>query len=77
MQKSMWTVTPGAWTQLVDVATLEKAQQRTRDQSDERLLADLRRLLATGGFLSEKLNKSSHAWYHPRIAEAVRVVKSH
>jgi DNA invertase Pin-like site-specific DNA recombinase len=61
--KALWIVTPGAWTPLVDEATFEKAQQRTQDQtcfkSDERLLADLRGLLATKGFLSEKLIKSS------------------
>lgn len=64
MPKALWIVTPGAWTPVVDQATFEKAQQRTRDQtffkSDDQLLTDLRGLLATKGVLSAKVIKSSH-----------------
>ncbi len=64
MPKALWIVTPDAWIPVVDVTTFDKAQQRAQEQtcfkSDERLLADLRELLATKGFLSEKLLKSCH-----------------
>jgi DNA invertase Pin-like site-specific DNA recombinase len=62
--KALWIVTPDAWTPVVDQATFEKAQQRTRDQtffkSDDQLLTDLRGLLATKGVLNAKVIKSSH-----------------
>jgi DNA invertase Pin-like site-specific DNA recombinase len=62
--KALWIVTPNAWTPVVDEKTFEKAKTKTQSQtfwkSDEQLLDDLRGLLASKGFLNEKLLKSLH-----------------
>lgn len=74
--KEKWIVTPRAWEPIIDQGTFDKAQERTRNQtfykSNEQLLTDLRGLLATNGYLSEKLIKETPGFpsmqaYHKRF----------
>jgi DNA invertase Pin-like site-specific DNA recombinase len=61
--KEKWIITPRAWEPIIDQATFDKAQERTRNQtfykSNEQLLADLRGLLASKGYLTEQLIKET------------------
>lgn len=59
LPQSQWVLTPGAFEPIVDSVSFEAAQkvlrERTFHKSDEALLDDLRRLLATYGRLTLKL----------------------
>ncbi|MGA8409033.1 MAG: recombinase family protein [Candidatus Acidiferrales bacterium] len=69
LPRSQWVVTAGAFEPIVDSVTFEAAQkvlrERTFQKSDEEVLDDLRRLLATSGRLTLELIQNTDGMPSP------------